>query len=169
MASLETLGINLPSLLFHTVNFILLVALLSKFLYKPVVKMLDERAARIKESMDRAEAIKEQLARANADVRLQLEGARKESQAILDQANQISERIRAQARQDAQADADRIVARAREQLDRERQLAVNELRAEVADLVVAAAGRLISQTLDTQAQHQLVEEFLLGSSQKLDD
>lgn len=160
MEALEALGINLPSLLWHTFNFLLLVGLLTKFLYRPVTRMLDERSARIKESMDRAEAIKEQLARTSEETRLQLEAARKEGQSILDQANQIAERVRTQARQEAQAEADKIVAKARVQLEQEREQTMAELRREMADLVVSAAGRVIGQSLDDRAQHRLVEEFL---------
>ncbi len=169
MEALEALGINLPSLLWHTFNFLLLVVLLAKFLYRPVVKMLDDRAARVKESMERAEAIKEQLLRTSEETRLQLEAARKEGQAIIDRANQMAERVKVQARQEAQAEADKIVSRARAQLERERELAVAELRREMADLVVAATAKVIGQSLDDRAQHRLVEEFLSGNGQKLND
>ncbi|MHB8993272.1 MAG: F0F1 ATP synthase subunit B family protein, partial [Chloroflexota bacterium] len=84
MEALEALGINLPSLAWHTFNFLLLVGLLTKFLYRPVTHMLDERSARIKESMVQAEAIKEQLTRTAEETRLQLEVARREGQAIVD-------------------------------------------------------------------------------------
>ncbi len=169
MEALEALGINLPSLLWHTFNFLLLVLLLTRFLYRPVVKMLDERAGRIKESMERAEDIRQQLARTQEETRRQMEAARREGQAIVDQANQIAERMRAQARQEAQQEAEKIVARARVQLDHEREQTLAELRRETADLVVAAAARVIGQSLDVRAQHRLVEEFLHGDGQKLND
>jgi F-type H+-transporting ATPase subunit b len=167
--ALEALGINLPGLLWHTFNFLVLIFLLSRFLYRPVVKVLDERAARIKESMHQADAIKEQLARTTEESRLQLEAARREGQAIVEQASQMSERMRAQARQEAQAEADRIVERARAQIDHERQQAVAEVRREMADLVVAAAGKVIGQSLDDKAQHRLIDEFLSAPSPKLSD
>lgn len=169
MEALEALGINFTGLAWHTFNFLLLVGLLTKFLYRPVTHMLDERSARIKESMAQAEAIKEQLALTAEETRLQLETARKEGRAIVEQANQIAERARSQARQEAQAEADKIVAKARAQLDMERQQVVMELRREMADLVVSAAGRIIGQSLDERAQHRLVEEFLQGNGQKLND
>jgi F-type H+-transporting ATPase subunit b len=167
--ALQALGINLPSLLWHTFNFLLLVGLLTKFLYRPVVRMLDERSTRIKESMERAESIKEELARTSEETRAQLLVARKEGQAIVDQASQMAERLKVQARDDAQAEADKIVVKARAQLDQERQQVVAELRREMADMVVAAAGRVIGQSLDTNAQRRLVEEFSQGNGQKLDD
>ncbi len=171
MEALAALGINLPSLLWHTVNFLLLVALLSKFLYRPVTRMLDERSARIRESVERAETIKEQLVRTTEETRLQLEAARKEGQAIVEQAKQIGERMKAQARQDAQGEADKVIAKARAQLEQERQQVVSELRRDMADLVVSAAGRVIGESMDERTQRRLVEEFLhsSGNGQKLDD
>lgn len=166
MEALHALGINLPSLMWHTVNFILLVVLLTKFLYRPVVRTLDERAARVKESMERAETIKEHLVRTGEETKRQLEAARKEAQAIVDQANQMAQAVKAQARQEAQAEAEKIVARARAQLEQERELAVTELRREMADLVIAAATKVIRQSLDDKAQHRLVEEFLGGNGHK---
>ncbi|MGE5619382.1 MAG: F0F1 ATP synthase subunit B [Sphingomonadaceae bacterium] len=169
MEALEALGINLTSLALHTFNFLLLVALLTKFLYRPVTRLLDERSARIKESMEQAEAVKEQLARAAEETRLQLEAARKEGQAIVDQANQIAERVKAQARQEAQAEAERIVAKARTQLELEREQVIVELRREMADLVVSATGKIIGESLDDRAQRKLIEGFLQGNGQKLND
>lgn len=169
MEALHALGINLPSLMWHTVNFILLVLLLTKFLYRPVVQMLDKRAALVKESMERAETIKEQLMHTSEESKRQLEAARKEAQAIVDQANQLAQVVKAQARQEAQAEADKIVAKARAQLEQERELAVAELRREMADLVVAAAAKVVGQSLDYQAQHKLVEEFLSGNGQRMND
>lgn len=165
MAQLEALGINVTSLMWHTANFLLLVLLLSRFLYRPVVRLLDERAARVKESMERAEAIREQLARATEETRRQIEAARKEGQAMVDQASQMGERMKAQARQEAQSEADKIVARARAQIEHERLQAVAEVRREMADLVVSAAGKVIGQSLDDRAQRRLVEEFLRSNGQ----
>ncbi|HEX9014651.1 MAG TPA: F0F1 ATP synthase subunit B [Chloroflexota bacterium] len=169
MQALETLGINGPSLLWHTINFLVLVALLWRFLYKPVVRMLDERSNRIKESMERAEEIKEQLARTNEETRVALEKARRDAQAVADQASQIGEQIKAQARKDAQAEAEKVLVQARQQIEQERRQAMTELRLEMANLVVAAAGKIIGRQLDDRSQHQLVEEFLRGDGARLSD
>jgi F-type H+-transporting ATPase subunit b len=167
--ALETLGINLTSLLWHTVNFLVLMALLWRFLYKPVVRMLDERSSRIKESMERAEAIREQLARTNEETRVALESARKEAQSIADQATQIGEQVKAQARRDAQTEAEKILIQARQQIEQERQQTMAELRLEMANLVVAATGKVIGRQMDDRTQHQMVEEFLRSDGQQLND
>lgn len=167
MEALEALGINLPGLLWHTVNFLVLVYLLTRFLYRPVVRLLDERADRIKESMDRAAAVQAELANAGEEARRQLETVRRESQAIIEQAGQVGERVKEQARQEAQAEADKIVARARAQMEQERQATVSELRREMADLVVEAAGKVIGQSMDDGVRRRLVDEFTRGNGPRL--
>lgn len=169
MQALEALGINLPSLLWHTINFLILIALMIRFLYKPIMRMLDERSLRIKESMERAEAINQQLRSTNEETRLALENARKEAQAIADHASRIGEQIKAQARNDAQAEAEKILVQARQQIEQERRQVISELRLEMATLVVAAAGKIIGRQLDDRAQHQLVEEFLSSDGRRLSD
>ena len=95
---MEGIGINLPLLLAFVINFIILLVLLSVVLYKPVLKMLDERQAKIKESMDQAEQIRQQVAQTEDDIKSQLESARKEGQKIIAQAEQIGERLKNEAK-----------------------------------------------------------------------
>jgi F-type H+-transporting ATPase subunit b len=160
MQAFETLGLNLPGFLWHLVNFLILLFVLQRFLFPPVLKMLDERQARIRESMERAEALKEESARAAEMVRAQLDEARREAQAIINTATQIAERIKAERQQQAQAEYEAILRRAQEDAAREREQAFAELRAQIADLAVLAAGRIIRRELDPDTQRQLVEEFL---------
>ena len=91
---MEGIGINLPLLIVFVINFIILFGLLSLVLYKPVLKTLDERQARIKESMEQAEKIKQETERSEEEIKAHLEKARKEGQAVIAQATQIGERLR---------------------------------------------------------------------------
>jgi F-type H+-transporting ATPase subunit b len=160
MSAFETLGLNWPSFLWHLVNFGILFFVLWKFLFPPVLKMLDERQARIRESMERAEALRDESARGAEAVKAQLDEARREGQNIITNANQIAERIRAERTQQAQAEYDTILKRAQEDAAREREQAFAELRQQVADLAVMAAERIIQRQLDPATQRQLVNEFL---------
>jgi F-type H+-transporting ATPase subunit b len=160
MQAFETLGLNWPSFLWHLVNFGILFFVLWKFLFPPVLKMLDERQARIRESMERAETLREESTRAAEAVKAQLDEARREGQNIINNANQIAERIRSERQQQAQAEYETILKRAQDDAAREREQAFAELRQQVADLAVAAAERIIRKQLDPAAQRQLVNEFL---------
>jgi F-type H+-transporting ATPase subunit b len=160
MQAFETLGLNLPGFFWHLVNFVILLLILQRFLFPPVLRMLDERQARIRESMERAEALQAESARAAENVRQQLEEARREGQNIINTANQIAERLKQERQQQAQTEYEAILKRAQEDAARERERAYAELRTQVADLAVLAAERIIHRQLDPAAQRQLVEEFL---------
>ncbi|HEX3246957.1 MAG TPA: ATP synthase F0 subunit B, partial [Chloroflexota bacterium] len=94
MQAFATLGLNWPGFVWHLINFAVLFFILQRFLFPPVLKMLDERQARIRESMERAEALKEESARAAETVKAQLDEARREGQNIITQATQIADRIK---------------------------------------------------------------------------
>ena len=157
---METLGLNLTGFVLHLVNFIILLFILQRFLFPPIVKMLDERQARIRESMERAESLRLETQRAQAETERLLSEARGEGQRIIAQANEIASRIQRERQEAAEAEYQRILARAQEDARREREQAFAELRAEVADLAVLAAGRIINRQLDPAGQRQLVDEFL---------
>ena len=160
MEVLSNLGINLPGFLWHTFNFILLIFLLSRILYKPIVSMLDQRQRRIRESIEEAERVRAEAARADQERQAQLGQTRREIQDMLAQATQMAERIQSEARRDADQRAQQIIERARQEAQAERAQAMGEARREGANLAVLAAERGISRNLDHQAQRQLVDEFL---------
>jgi F-type H+-transporting ATPase subunit b len=160
MDVLTTLGINLTDFLWHTFNFIVLIFLLSRILYKPIVGMLDERQRRVRESMEQAERVRAESERAEQDREAMLADTRRQIQEMLAQATQMAERIQSEAREDAQRRAQQLIERAQLEAQAERAQSMAELRREVASLAVQAAERVINRNLDHQAQRALVEEFL---------
>lgn len=160
---MEALGVNATGLVAQIINFILLLVILRAVAYKPIMNMLDQRAARIKESVDNAERIKQQLASAQQDYAAQIEQARKESQAIIVQADQIGERIRQEAQAEARKEAEEFLAKAQAQIERDKRQAVAELRKEVADVAIMAAGKIVARSLDSEAHYRLIEETLRDS------
>jgi len=160
MEILGTLGINARDFIWQSINFLVLIALLSYYLYRPITTMLDERARRIQESLDAAEAARADVARADRERDELLATTRREIQEMMTTAQQVAERIQTEARTTAQQEAQRIVETARQEAEAERAQAMAELRREVASLAVAAAERVISRSLDDQAHRQLVEQFL---------
>jgi len=157
---MEGLGINLPLLVTFVINFIILFALLSVVLYKPVLKMLDERQARIKESMEQAEQIKEQAARSEEQIQAALETARKEGQTIVAQAAQIGEKLREEAAETARKEAEALIGKARTEIELERDKAMDDLRADFADIAVLAAEKVIKESLDSKKHRKLIDEVL---------
>ena len=164
MEGFGKLGINLPLLIAFIINFVILFSLLGLFLYKPVMKMLDERSKRIKEGMERAEATKEEYARAEEEVKKLISKAREDGQALVSQATQIGERLKEEAKEGARQEAQAIVDRTRAELEEERDRIIDDLRREFVDISISAAEKVIKETLDKERHRRLIEETLEESA-----
>ena len=164
MGGLASLGINWPTLIAQIVNFVILFGLLYLVAYKPIMRMLDERSKRIKESMEQAESIKEQTAHAEEEIKKQLEAAGREGQERIAKAALIGEETKQKAQQEARQETETLVTRARLEIQRERDEAIGELRKEFADLTIMAAEKVIDRSLDKEAHRQLIDKVLEESS-----
>ncbi len=157
---MEGIGITWQGLVAQLICFGILFGLLTLVLYRPVRRILDERSERIRVSMEQTAQIKETMAKTEEQVEEQLEAARREGQNILAQAEQVGERLREEAREQAKQDAEIVIARARGEIQRERDEAIDELRREFVDLAITAAEKVISETLDREKHRRLIEEVL---------
>ena len=160
MEGLAGLGISLPTLLAQVVNFVILFGLLYLVAYKPIMRMLDERSNKVKESMERTEYIKEQAAHAEEESKRQIEAASKEGQEVIARAARTGEELRQQAQQEAKEGAESLIVRARAEIQRERDDAIDGLRKEFADLTILAAGKVIDRSLDKEAHRELIDKTL---------
>jgi F-type H+-transporting ATPase subunit b len=163
MGGFASLGINLPLLVVFVVNFIVLLVMLRLFLYKPVMKVLDERAKRTKEAMDLAEATKKEYEQAKGEIQKQIEKGRQEAQAIITQAMQVGERLKEESRQEAAKQSQVMIDRARSELEAERDKIVGDLRREFVEISISAAEKVIKETLDKEKHRKLIEETLQES------
>jgi F-type H+-transporting ATPase subunit b len=163
MGGFASLGINLSLLVVFIVNFIILLVLLRLFLYKPVMKVLDERATRTREAMELAEATKQEFEQAKGEVQKQIEKGRQEGQAFIAQALQTGERLKEESRAEATKQAQVIIDRTRSELEAERDKIVGDLRREFVDISIAAAEKVIKETLDREKHRKLIEETLQES------
>ena len=164
MEGLAKLGIDLPTLLAQVVNFGILFLLLYLVAYKPVMRMLDERSRKIKDSMEQTEQIRKQAEEAAEETRRQIEAASKEGQEIVARAVRTGEEVRQKAQQDARQDGEALIARARSEIQQERDDAVDELRREFADLTILAAEKVIEISLDKEAHRELINKTLEEST-----
>jgi len=156
----STLGLNLPGLLWHTVNFIVLFLLLRQFLFKPVVGMLDARAQRVRDSMAQADQARRAAEQAESDRQALLAETRREAERIRAVAEEQSKRILADAEPRAKERQQQIEqqAEASARLIEERVMA--QVRAQLADLVVTGVDRVTRGALDANSQRGLVQQFL---------
>ena len=157
---MEGLGINVPQLIAQIVSFLVLFGLLYFFAYKPILRMFDERSQRIKDSVEQAEKVKEEAAASEEENRKKLEAAAKEGQEAIARAMRAGDEARQRAQQEAQVEAAGLVEKARQEIEREHEEVIGELRQEFADLAVAAAEKVIEKSLDKEAHRELIEKVL---------
>jgi F-type H+-transporting ATPase subunit b len=142
------------------VVFALFAWVLGKFAWGPLLKIVDERETTIREQVDSAQ----QAAAEAKDLLVQhqemLKGAGRERDEILQKAVKEAEQVRTDLATRARADADLVVSRAREQIQREKDQAIAELRAQVADIAVEAASRIVKSSLTDEAQRKLVDDYI---------
>jgi F-type H+-transporting ATPase subunit b len=157
---ISALGINLPALIAQLINFGLLLLFFSVFLYKPLFKVLDERKKRIEEGLEASEESKRRLSQTEEDVAKELDKARQEGQELIVQAQQMAARVQEEGREAARTEGEQLLERARNEIQLERDAAISSLRREFAGLTIAAAERVIHQSLDGEQHRQLIEEVL---------
>ncbi len=154
----------MTTLLAQIVNFVILFGLLYLVAYKPIMRMLDERSRKIKGGMEQAEVMKEKAARAEEEIKKQLEAASREGQERTARAARTAEELKQKAQQEAKQEAEILLARARTEIQRERDEAIGELRKEFADLTILAAEKVIDRSLDKEAHRQIIDKVLEESS-----
>jgi F-type H+-transporting ATPase subunit b len=157
---LEALGINLGLLVSQIFNFALLAVLLYFVAYKPILRMLDERSARIKKGLEDAEEASRRAAEMEKEFDHRMAEARKEGQEIIAQATQMSEKARQDILEKAREEARMQIEKAKDEIARERELAMAELRQQVAELSLSISEKVIGETLDDQRQRRLISDFL---------
>jgi F-type H+-transporting ATPase subunit b len=146
--------------LWTAITFLVLIGVLWKFAFGPISKMLAERESTIRDSIDSARKEREEAEKLLAQQKDALQKAQREAAEIAKRNQQEMEAFRAQLTTQAKKEADDLVTQARKSIHEEKKLAVAQLRAEVADLAIAAATRIVKSSLDEKTQRQLVDEFV---------
>jgi F-type H+-transporting ATPase subunit b len=157
---IDALGFNLPALIAQLINFTLLLVIFRVLLYRPLLNMLDARKQRIQEGLEASDEAKRRLSEAEQEVAKELEKARQQGQEQIAQAQQIAARIQEEARQAARTEGEQLLARARGEIQLERDGAIAQIRQEFADLTITAAERIIKEELDANKHRRLIEEVL---------
>jgi F-type H+-transporting ATPase subunit b len=157
---MEALGISGFALLAQIVNFVIILFLLNKLAVGPVTRILADRRARIEQGIKDAEQARTDREQAEQERLNALQEARREANEILTRAQRVAQETREQDIAATRAELDRMRERATSEIDAEKQRALADLRAEVADLALAAAGKVVGETMTGERQRRLVEEFL---------
>lgn len=147
------------TLIAQILNFLVLLAILAKFAYKPLLKAMDDRRNRIINDLDSAEqtrldaeALKEQYAE-------QLAGARQEATEIVNKANQIAQNLHDELVEQARVEQEALMANAKERIEQEKQQALLDIRAEVIKLSTLIAEKIVNQKLNSDKDQKLVADI----------
>ena len=157
---MDALGINLPGLLTQLISFTILVIVLYKFLYGPITRMLDQRAERIKSSLEAADRARAEAASSAEQVEQEMVKARQEGQRLIAEAQEAARRAAEQIEQRSKAQADEMIKRAEAEIAQQKDSAIEELRHEFAGLAVLAAERVVERELDTARHQELIDSVL---------
>lgn len=153
-------SVNLGLSIWTLVVFLLVVWILGKFAWGPILGALDSREAGIRGALDEAAEARVEARKMLEEHKAQLADARRQSQEIVAEAREAGQTVRKEIQEQARTEADALLARAQRQIARDRDEALATLRRESVDLALAAAGRLIHERLDDESDRALVERYL---------
>jgi F-type H+-transporting ATPase subunit b len=156
--------INFFQVIIAATNFVVFLAIIWTFAFKPVSRMLSERKERIEEGLRDAEQARRDREAAETERLAALQEARREANDVLTRAQKVADESRQRDIAATKEEVERIRARATADIEAEKQRAIGELRAEVADLALDAASRVVGETMNDERQRRLVEEYLQESA-----
>lgn len=156
--TLNTLGIQWPKLIAQVINFAIVMFVLWKWAYKPVLKMLELRREKVAESITNADKIKAELAATEAKRQDILTQANDQANKLIQEAREAAARVQAQETQRAVAQAEQIVAKAREATAQDHARMLTELKREVGRLVVQTTAAVTGKVLTPEDQRRLIED-----------
>ena len=150
-----------PGLFIWTIiTFLVLLTLLARFAWGPLLKALESRQEMIRKSLDDAEEARRELERLHLESAQILKQARVQGESIMSQSRSDAERLREELKQKARAEADTIVRTAGRQIQLETAQALQQIRREAADLSVMIASKLIQRNLSKEDNDRLIDEAL---------
>ena len=148
-------------IIWQLIVFVLLFFLLAKLAWKPIISSLKEREHSIQQALDTAEKARLEMSRLKSDNENLLKQAREEREKILREAKEASNRMKEEAQTDAKKAADRIIDDARAAIETEKNSALKEVKALVANLSLDIAGKILQKNLaDDKAQKSLTQEYI---------
>lgn len=154
------LNINIWDILWTVINLLVFYLLLRRFLFKPVLNMLDRREQIIKDDFDKAKKAADEAEALKAKYESELNSAHAEAAKIASTAKQRAEKDSAEIIADAREEAAHIIADAQQTIERDRAAAVESARAEIAGLAVMAASRVLEKNIDDESNRRFAEKVL---------
>jgi F-type H+-transporting ATPase subunit b len=147
-------------LIWGGIAFVILFFLLAKFAYPGIKKGMDERAEKIRTSIDEAEHARSEAGRILEEYQRQLADARSESARIIEEARQAADRLRQDLKRQAETEVNELRARAQEDIQAQVQRAMADLQSRVGELAIELAEKVVERSLDRETNMQLIENYI---------
>jgi F-type H+-transporting ATPase subunit b len=147
-------------LIAQLVNFLLVMIVLWRFAYKPIMKMLEEREHKIADSVNQAEAIEKRLRAADDEYSAVLQKARQEAQQLLEKATADTDVRKQEMIEAAKREVERVIVKGKQQLEEERSNMLIAARKDMVDIAVTAAAKIVSEGLTEKKSQSLAEEVV---------
>ena len=158
------LDINPGLIIWTIVTFLLLLVLLKKVAWGPILTALNQREENITLALNEAKKAQEDSTNILAEQKKLLKNADQEAQKIVQQARELAETLQNEIKQKANEEASRMLENAKREIGRERDAAINQLRKEVVHLAIEAASKLIAAELDAKNHQELIDSILVDFS-----
>lgn len=160
MEALANLGINGKLFLAQAVNFLILLFVLHRYAYRPMLSFLEERTERIDRGLRDAETAKKKLSETEAQEKEILSAARKEAKALLLAAEESAKKRDTERLTEAERQAARFLEDARHTIEEEKIKMLREARMEIADTVVSVAEKILKEKLDTEKDREFIHRAM---------
>ncbi|MGO9482085.1 MAG: F0F1 ATP synthase subunit B [Candidatus Kryptoniota bacterium] len=147
-------------IIWTALTFGLLLLILRIAAWKPILKALDAREDSIKKSIERAEAARNEAEAILNENKKNLAKSEEAAQQVLREARELAEKMRAESASKANVEGNKLIEKARQEIERDKQLAMTQLHGLVAELAVKAAEKILNETIDEAKQKKLVENFI---------
>lgn len=158
---MDLLTPSVGNIFWTAVVFIILLALLAKFAWSPILNAVKERETNIQDALNQAKLAREEMAQLKEDNERILREAKLERDVILKEAREMKDRIVGEAKDIAKIESDKIIASARQSIASEKNAAMNEIKSQIGILSINIAESILKQKLESSdAQNTLVENYL---------
>ena len=156
----EKLGLDYKLIIAQIVNFVLLLIILQRLAYKPVLKMLKDRTEKIEKSLRQAKKIEEELKNTEETKLAEIKKAKKESQEIIKEAYETSEKRSQESIERTKIKTQEIVEKAKQEIKAEKESSIQEAKKEISDISIQIAQKIIGKNIDKNKQKDLVDDVL---------
>lgn len=159
-ASGSLLDVN-PGLIFWTaITFVLLLLILKKLAWKPILNALSERENLIKDSLDKAEKARIEFEKITEENKIRMAKAEEDAQKVIAQGREYAEKIKSQLIDQSKVEAKKMIDEAVAAIERKQQESFNNLKEQVADIAIKSAEKILRENLDKEKQLKIVDKYI---------